>query len=189
MYCGIRWAVSTQRPPHTICPCRSVRVDYPGRWWCRKNTPCTSLDCVSSKKPRWCSRLHWHLLKICPNIAVSEAACCVDSGRPSKLEGRPSSARTTRTARTLFFNGCWCCTSEDRFIDRLVLCYLEEMRQQWTWLTYQRSLFFFKTTASFQFLCLFIKMQTAESCQHLTFSQGFCGKWDFNYAFIKKFNE
>lgn len=52
-----------------------------------------------------------------------------------------------------------------------------------------RSLFFLKkkiTTASFQFSCLFTKMQKAESCQHFKFSQGFCGKWDFNYAFIKK---
>lgn len=86
----------------------------------------------------------WHIfflrLYLNPSdISLSEVACCVESGQPSQLTGRPSWAHTMRTVRTLSFNGCWCRTSKDRFIDRLVLCYLEEERHWWTSLTLQET--------------------------------------------------
>lgn len=99
----------------------------------KRRTSSTSLFWVPSKSPggvwhRSFVTLHSNL----PNTAVSEVACCVESGQPSQPAGRPSSAHTIRTAGTLFFNSCWCCTSKDRSIDGLVLSHLEEVRQRWT---------------------------------------------------------
>lgn len=65
-------------------------------------------------------------------VAVSGAACCVESGPPSQPTGRRSSARTTRRARTLFSNYRLCYLSKYITGDRLVLRHLEEAVQRWT---------------------------------------------------------
>lgn len=143
--------------PHTICLYRNVDKDNHRDGGKTPSTPLVQVALWAHSL----GKLYLNLLNsvlICPMLFVSEAARCVESGRPSQSAGRPSSASTMRTAKTLFSNGRWCCTSKVRFIDRLVLCYLEEERssgehnwiahvadvkQNWFWTLFNHGCIFF----------------------------------------------